>query len=54
VARRLRDSSGGRLLDGLHSCLLEQGDARARQMHVMLLEKASEPFLRMLSLWLFR
>jgi hypothetical protein len=42
------------MLDGLHSCFLEQGDSRAKQLHGMLLEKASEPFLKMLSLWLFR
>lgn len=54
LIRRLRDSSGGRLLDGLHGCLLEQGDQRARQLHTALLDKASEPFLEMLSRWLFR
>ena len=54
LCRRVRDSSGGRLLDGLHGCLLEQGDLRAKHLHTVLLDKASEPFLKMLSLWLFR
>lgn len=54
VARRLRDSSGGRMVDALHTCVLEQGDQRARMLHSVLLEKASEPFLKMLSIWLFR
>ena len=31
LVRRLRDCAGGRLVDGLHACFLEQGDERARQ-----------------------
>lgn len=54
MVRRLRDCAGGRLVDGLHACLLEQGDERARQLHSALLDRASEPFLKMLSVWLFR
>ena len=34
--------------------MLEQGDERARLLHGALLNRASEPFLRMLSVWLFR
>ena len=54
LVRRLRDCAGGRLVDGLHACFLEQGDERARQLHGALLNRAAEPFLKMLSAWLFR
>ena len=51
---RVRDCVGGQLLDRLHGCLLEQGDARSRDLHVHLLHKAAEPFLHALSQWIFR
>ena len=54
LVRRLKDKSGGRMLDILHSCALEQGDLKAKELHYFLLKKTFEPFLTMLSLWIFR
>jgi len=54
LVRRLKDKSGGRMLDILHSCALEQGDQKAKELHYFLLKKTFEPFLSMLSLWIFR
>ena len=54
LTRRLNNTSGGKMIDILYTCMLEQGDSRARLLHSTLLEKASEPFLKMLSIWLFR
>ena len=51
---RLRDVVGGSMLDRLHAMMLEQGDAKARELHHHLLVKAAEPFLETLSTWIFR
>ncbi len=54
LCKRLLNTVGGRMLDVLHGCLLEQGDRQARELHHTLLEQAARPFLKMLSLWIFR
>lgn len=54
LIRRLSDSSGGKLLDVLHTALLEQGDSKARAILLHILNEAANPFLEMLSSWLFR
>lgn len=54
LTKKLRDLSGGQLIDRLYSCLLDQGDSKARELHAHMLQKASEPFLRTLSNWVFR
>ena len=51
---RVRNLSGGALIDELHAFADEQGDEKAKRLSAHLLHRASEPFLRMLSLWLFR
>eukprot|EP01041_Mallomonas_annulata_P006290 gene6290-12734_t len=53
IARRLRDLTGGRLLDELFAATFEQGDEKAKQLHLHLLRKSSVPFMKMLKLWLF-
>jgi gamma-tubulin complex component 2 len=50
----LRDASGGLLLDRLHTGMLAQGDSRARDLYSHILQKAYQPFLSMLSEWVFR
>jgi gamma-tubulin complex component 2 len=54
LCARLRDTVGGRMLDTLHAAMLEQGDVKARDVHLHLLNKAAEPFLDTLSTWIFR
>jgi sarcosine oxidase delta subunit len=54
LTKRMSECSGGRLLDVLHSLLLEQGDSKARAVLLHILDQASAPFLEMLSSWLFR
>ena len=51
---RVGDSIGGAMIDALHQCLLEQGDSRARELHLHLLTCAAEPFLAALSTWICR
>ena len=51
---RLRDIVGGKMIDVLHASMLEQGDAKSRELHLHLLMKAAEPFLDTLSTWIFR
>ncbi len=50
----LRELNGGQLLNCLYLSSLEQGDSKAKEIYDHLLNKASEPFLKMLSLWIFR
>jgi gamma-tubulin complex component 2 len=54
LCQRLLNTVGGHMLDVLHGCMLEQGDNQARDLHHHLLMESSRPFLRMLSLWIFR
>ena len=51
---RLSRSVGGQLLEELHVCMAEQGDTKSREIHLLLLQKAYEPFLSMLSQWIYR
>jgi gamma-tubulin complex component 2 len=51
---RISDKTGGELLDELQLCLQEQGDEKLRSMFSEILQQTSEPFLRMLSNWIFR
>ena len=51
---RIADKTGGALIDELQACLQEQGDENLRSMYSDLLAKTSEPFMRMLSDWIFR
>ena len=51
---RLKNCIGGQLLDQLYTLMLEQGDVKSYKLHWHLLTKAFEPFLKMLSSWLFR
>lgn len=50
----VRELTGGHLLNVLYLGLLDQGDTKAKELYEHLLLKASEPFLKMLSLWIFR
>lgn len=50
----LRDHVGGEFLDKLHTLMLAQGDEKSRALHLHLLRRASEPFVQMLTQWLFR
>lgn len=54
LTKRLKNCTGGRILDVLHNCILERGDKKTKDLHMHLLAKASEPFIKMLSLWLLR
>jgi len=54
LTKRLRNCAGGSMLDGIHTFCLEQGDAKAKDLYLHLLEKASQPFLAILSRWLFK
>ena len=51
---RVGDCIGGAMIDVLHQCLLEQGDSKARELHLHLLTCAAEPFLTTLSTWICR
>src|SRR5690242_14693496 len=54
LTKRLVNTVGGKLIDTLHSCLLEQGDPQSKELYIHLLVAASKPFLKMLSLWIFK
>lgn len=54
LCARLKDIVGGRMIDILHSVMLEQGDVKSRDLHLHLLMCASEPFLDTLATWIFR
>lgn len=54
LCTRLRDSNGGRMLDILFTCLLEQGDDKTRELHSYLFKMASAPFISMLQNWLYK
>eukprot|EP01038_Epipyxis_sp_PR26KG_P006038 gene6038-8313_t len=51
---RLKDCIGGKLIDALYTVMLEQGDSKSRDLHWHLLSEASHPFLKTLSVWIFR
>ena len=42
------------MLDGLHTFCLEQGDVKTKELYLHLLDRASQPFLAILSRWLFK
>ena len=50
---KLWDRRGGNLLDGLHQLYLEQGDSKCKDLVLHLLQAASQPFLHMVSDWIF-
>lgn len=50
----IRDATGGLLVDLLYQAITEQGDEKARELHIQLFHAAAEPYLKMLQLWLFR
>lgn len=54
LCRKIGDSTGGVLLDTLYQSIQEQGDVKAKELHVKLLDVASKPYFKMLQLWLFR
>ena len=54
ISQRLWNSSGGSLLNVLHDLLLEQGDAKNKELAMHLFQEAARPFLLMLSNWIFR
>lgn len=54
LTKRLCNHVGGKLIDTLHGCLLEQGDPQAKELLTHLLVEASRPFLKILSQWIFR
>jgi gamma-tubulin complex component 2 len=54
LCKRVDGCAGGNLLEKLHSCLLEIGDTKGRDLYAKLLNKAAEPFLEMLERWIFR
>lgn len=54
LIHKLSDTVGGKMIDILHTSLLEQGYNTSRDLLLHILEKASVPFLAMLSQWLFR
>ena len=54
LATRLRNQTGGKLLDALFSITYEQGDDRGRQLFLHLLHRSSRPFMRMVLRWLLR
>jgi len=54
LCMRVGDCIGGTMIDVLHQCLMEQGDAKARELHLHLLTSAAEPFLAALSTWICR
>lgn len=53
LASRVWDQRGGELLDTLHDVLMEQGEAKAKQLLLHLFSKAIEPFLGMIRRWIF-
>lgn len=53
LTKHIRDSSGGNMLDKLYESLIDQGDSKARDLHSHIFQKASEPFLEMLSNWIY-
>lgn len=53
LALRLLDSSGGAMLNLIHTGMLEQGDEKARLIYERVLTDAAVPFLNMLSRWLY-
>lgn len=54
LVRSIRPHVGGALLNALHSFYEQQGDQRSRELVKGLLEKAAEPFYRMLATWIYR
>ena len=54
LCSRLHNCTGGKLLDQLFNCLLEQGDDKTRELHSHLFQLASEPFVKTLRQWLFK
>jgi len=54
LTENIRDKSGGSLLDKLYESLIDQGDAKASEMHNHIFQKATEPFIKMLSDWIYR
>jgi gamma-tubulin complex component 2 len=51
---RVQDVIGGEMIDRIHCSLLEQGNEKARKIHEHILIAATAPFLKMLSLWLYK
>jgi len=54
ISERCWNKMGGCLLDELQHLLLEQGDARNKELVLHLFQHASRPFLHMVSAWIFR
>lgn len=54
LIKRLHNCAGGQLIDVLYTALNQQGDSKAREVIIHILNQASIPFLTMLSQWLFR
>lgn len=50
----VKELNGGQLLNELYSQYQQQGDSNAKQLYEYLLEKAFEPFINILSIWIFR
>lgn len=50
----VKELIGGELLNVMYQLYLEQGDMKAKEIYGYLLTKAFQPFLNMLSLWIFR
>lgn len=54
LCSRVKEFTGGQLLDALHLCYQEQGDKHMRRMLLQLLHACAQPFLDMLSQWIYR
>jgi gamma-tubulin complex component 2 len=50
----IRDVTGGLLIDLLYQSIQEQGDEKAKEIHMRLFNASAEPYFKMLQLWLFR
>lgn len=50
----VKDATGGRMIDLLYQSIQQQGDEKAKEIHMRLFDAASEPYFKMLQLWLFR
>ena len=50
----VKDATGGLMIDLLYQSIQQQGDEKAKEIHMKLFDAAAEPYFKMLQLWLFR
>jgi gamma-tubulin complex component 2 len=54
IAQRVRNSTGGALLNAIHKLSLSSGDPKSKMVYRYLIENAAVPYLEMLELWIYQ